>query len=63
MMSMSGMWENGRLPRVAAWWERICARPAFRPMMLDWVPEQLTNDLRDNGARSWPDVARVLAIG
>jgi hypothetical protein len=31
--------------------------------MLDWVPEQLTNDLRDNGARSWPDVARVLAIG
>lgn len=62
MLSMSGMWENGRLPRVTGWWKRIRARPSFKPMMLDWVPEQLTTDLRDNGAKSWPDVARILGI-
>ncbi|MGE3645334.1 MAG: glutathione S-transferase family protein [Beijerinckiaceae bacterium] len=62
MLSMSDMWENGRLPRVADWWRRICERPSFKPMMLDWVPQQLTKDLRDNGAKSWPDVARILNI-
>lgn len=62
MMSMSGMWENGRLPRVTEWWQRIKARPGFKPMLLDWVPEGLTNDLKDNGAKSWPEVAKILGI-
>ena len=62
MMSLTGMWENGRLPRVTGWWERICARPAFQTQMLDWVPEQLTADLKGNGAKSWPDVAGILSI-
>lgn len=62
MMSMSGMWEGGRLPRLTDWWNRITTRPSFKPMMLDWVPEQLTNDLRENGAKSWPDVAKILGI-
>lgn len=62
MMSMAGMWENGRLPRVANWWTRITARPSFQPMMLDWVPADLTADLKINGAQSWPDVAKLLNI-
>lgn len=62
MMSMSGIWENGRLPRVGDWWGRIRSRPAFKPTLLDWVPGGLTDDLRENGARSWPEVARILEI-
>lgn len=62
MMSMSGMWENGRLPRVAEWWERIKARPRFKSSLLDWCPADLTNDLRENGAKSWPEVARIIGI-
>ena len=62
MMSMSGMWENGRLPRVTEWWERIKARPLFKSSLLDWCPQDLTNDLRENGAKSWPEVARILDI-
>ena len=62
MMSMSGMWENGRLPRVAAWWERIKARPKFKSSLLDWCPPQLTQDLKENGAMSWPEVAAILEI-
>jgi len=62
MMSMRGMWENGRLPNVTAWFGRIEALPNFKQCLIDWVPEHLTNDLRDNGAKSWPEVADILAI-
>ena len=62
MMSMSKMWEDGRLPHVEDWWQRITSRPTFKPNLLDWVPEELTNDLKENGARSWPEVARILNI-
>ncbi|MGB1160038.1 MAG: glutathione S-transferase family protein [Alphaproteobacteria bacterium] len=62
MMSMSGMWENGRLPRVEDWFSRIKAMPNFTKSFIDWVPDHLTNDLRDNGAKSWPEVAKILDI-
>ena len=62
MMSMRGMWENGRLPRVQEWFSRIETRPSFQRCFLDWVPDDLTNDLRENGARSWPEVAEILEI-
>ncbi|MDB3892295.1 glutathione S-transferase family protein [Alphaproteobacteria bacterium] len=62
MMSMRGLWENGRLPNVEKWFARIEARPNFKKCLIDWVPEDLTNDLRENGAKSWPEVARILEI-
>lgn len=62
MMSMSGMWENGRLPNVETWFGRIQARPHFEPCFLTWIPDHLTTDLRENGATSWPEVARILDI-
>ena len=62
MMSMRGMWENGRLPNVRRWFEQVEALPNFKGVFLDWVPEDLTNDLRENGAMSWPEVARILEI-
>ena len=61
-MSMHPMWENGRLPRVADWFDRVRARPTFQPALLDWVPAQLTDDMKTNGAKSWPEVARILDI-
>ncbi|MGP0095078.1 MAG: glutathione S-transferase family protein [Xanthobacteraceae bacterium] len=62
MLQMENMWEQGRLPRVANWWQQIQARPTFKPSLLDWIPGELTADLRENGARSWPDVARILDV-
>lgn len=62
MMSMRGMWENGRLPRVEAWFARIEAMSNFQTCLIDWVPDHLTNDLRENGSKSWPEVARLLDI-
>jgi glutathione S-transferase len=60
MLSMSELWEKSR-PRVADWFERIKARPSFKPALLDMCPEQLTNDLKSYGAESLWDVKRVLA--
>lgn len=62
MLSMSGMWENGRNPRVTDWFKRIKARPSFKAQLIDWVPEQLTTDLKTFGAQSWVDVTRILEI-
>ena len=62
MMSMQPMWEGGRLPGVADWLERIKARPTFAPSFLDWMPDHLTDDLKNNGAQSWPEVAQILEI-
>ncbi len=62
MMSMQGMWENGRLANVESWFERVKKLPNFKKCLIDWVPEDLTNDLRINGAKSWPEVAKILEI-
>ena len=62
MMSMHGMWEGGRLPNVERWFKAIEARENFKPCFIDWVPEDLTNDLRENGIKSWPEVAMLLEI-
>ena len=62
MMSMRGMWENNRLPNVENWFARIEALPNFKKCLIDWVPQELTNDLRENGTKSWPEVAKILEI-
>lgn len=62
MLSMSGMWTDGRLPRVAAWFDRIKAMESFAPTFLDWCPENLTNDLRTFGEQSWPDIKRIIGL-
>jgi len=56
------MWENGRLPGVAKWFDRIKLRPSFVPAMLDWVPDELTQDMNNFGAQSWPEAAKLLSI-
>jgi glutathione S-transferase len=62
MMSMRGMWEGGRYPNVERWFNAIEQHPHFKSSFIDWVPEDLTNDLRENGKKSWPEVARILVI-
>ena len=62
MLRMSRMWTDGRLPRVEAWFDRIKSMKSFQPTFLDWCPKELTNDLRDFGAQSWPDVKRIIEL-
>lgn len=60
-LSMQGLWEGGRLPGVAAWFERIHSRPTFKAALLDWMPDGLAEEMRANGERSWPQIEALLA--
>jgi glutathione S-transferase len=62
MLSMSGMWTGGRMPRVEAWFEKIRSRTSFKPALVDWLPDDLANDMRTFGAESWPKFAQILKI-
>ena len=61
MLQLAEIWEGGRLPCVADWFVRLAARPTFKPALLDWIPDGLKADLTANGAKSLPDVRRILA--
>lgn len=62
MLSMSGMWTGGRMPRVESWFEGIRERPSFKPAFVDWLPDHLANDMRTFGKQSWPEFAQILKI-
>ncbi len=59
-LAMDGLWRHGRLPRVEAWFERIRARPSFSPALLDWMPAGLTQEMRANGEKTWPEIRTLL---
>ena len=59
-LAMERLWEGGRLPRVERWFERVRARPTFRPAFVDWLPAALAEEMRANGERSWPAVSALL---
>ncbi len=61
-LSMQGLWNEGRLPRVADWFDRLRNRSSFRPAFLDWMPVDLSAEMAGNGRRSWPVVKGLLGI-
>ncbi len=60
MLGMSEWWERGRYPFLENWWQRIQGRNTFKSSILDWCPEDLTNDLMTYGSKSWPEVRQIL---
>ena len=42
------------------WFKRMKSRRSFNPAIDEYLPESLANDLRTNGAKSWPEVEAVL---
>jgi glutathione S-transferase len=61
-LSMDGLWKAGRLPRVERWFERVKARPTFKPALLDWMPPELAAEMKENGRKSWPEVSKILPL-
>ncbi len=58
-LSMAGIWE-GKMPHLEAWWEKIKARPSFHPAIFEWLPEELRDSMKTNGARSWPQAEAII---
>ena len=61
-LAMHGMWANGRLPRVEAWFERVRNRSGFHSAFIEWTPKPLADEMYANGARSWGDMRSLLGI-
>jgi ganglioside-induced differentiation-associated protein 1 len=61
-LSLEGLWANGRLPRVEAWFQRIRERPTFEPAFIKWMPGELAAEMRENGRQSWPMIRTLLRI-
>jgi glutathione S-transferase len=61
-LGMEALWSNDRLPRVAAWFEQVRARPAFISAVIDWLPGELAAEMLANGRKSWPEVARIAGV-
>ena len=59
MLQLSGLWTESR-PHLAAWWNRIKARPSFEPALLKYVPPTLRELMRARGKEAWPKVCAVL---
>ena len=61
VLECHGMWQDGRLPGVEYWFERVSSRSAFHSGFLEWMPADLTEEMRINGAKSWPAVKELIA--
>jgi len=62
-LSLEGLWADGRLPRVEAWFRRVRERPTFEPAFIKWMPAELAAEMHENGRQSWPMIRRLLQIG
>jgi glutathione S-transferase len=61
-LAMERLWTHGRLPKVQAWFERVRRRPSFHSGFIEWMPQDLADEMKANGERSWPDVKALLGI-
>lgn len=62
VLSMEGLWQGGRLPNVESWFDRVRERDSFAPGLLDWMPPDLTEEMRENGKKAWPEIKALLKI-
>jgi len=60
-LAMGSLWQQGRLPNVENWFERIKARPSFEPAFLKWMPAELTEEMYSNGQQSWPEIEKLIS--
>jgi glutathione S-transferase len=61
-LHMEGFWTGGRLPHVEVWFDRVKARTTFKPAFIDWMPETLAREMRENGRQSWPEIKQHFSI-
>ena len=47
-------------PKVLEWFDRMRARPTFVAAVDQYLPEDLANDMRTNGDKSWAEVEKIL---
>ena len=62
VLAAEGIWSGGRLPRVEAWFDIVRKRPTFHPAFVAWMPDELAEEMQENGRKSWPEIRRILGL-
>ena len=60
-LAMNPLLSEAVRPRLADWFVRLQARPAFSVAVTAWLPELILAVLRTGGEEAWPEVEEVLA--
>lgn len=58
-LGLAPMWD--RLPRVAAWFESVRARPSYDAAFTSFPPTGYDDLLRDRNESAWPEVEKLIA--
>ncbi len=59
MLGLEGMWQ-GQRPHLAAWFDRVRARPSFDVAITRWIAEPERDRFTVDRATVWPAVQRLL---
>lgn len=62
MLAMAPLWEGGRRPAFAAWWQRVQQRACWRREVHDAFTPQARAAMLARGREAWPVVAQALGL-
>jgi len=62
-LAMAPLLSQAARPRLADWYSRLQARPAFAVAVTAWLPEPLLAVFRTGGEEAWPEVEQILVQG
>jgi glutathione S-transferase len=55
-LAMTPLLSRATRPALAAWYERVRARPSFETAVVKWVPDYALEILRANGEAAWGEI-------
>jgi ganglioside-induced differentiation-associated protein 1 len=59
-LAMDELWRDGRLPNVERWFAQLQRRPTFKPAFVDWMPDELAQEMFSNGKKSWLEIKAIV---
>jgi glutathione S-transferase len=59
-LAMTPLLDADRRPNLAAWYDRVRARPNYELAVTKWVPESVFEMFRGFGKEAWPEVEKLL---
>lgn len=62
MLAMSGLWEQGRRPAFARWWQAVQERASWQSAVNGAFSAQSREVMLAHGREAWPRVAQVLGL-
>jgi glutathione S-transferase len=62
MLAMEGLWEQGRRPAFARWWQQVQDRPSWRCAVHGAFSATARQVMRMRGSEAWPTVAEILKV-